>query len=277
MTAEPDTFLSRHSLAADSVRVQLEGSVLRLTLERPDRLNALNPGMVRTLRDIFQALYWDNLVRVVVLSGAGRTFCAGLDLGQLDRDEAERGGITQMLTRQRSLAEVYVAMRRCPQPIIACVQGAASGGGLALALASDIRLLADDARMNAAFIRIGLSACDMGVSYFLPRMIGISRASRYMLTGRFMDAGECLSTGLASEVCPASGLRSLADEYAEDMLRATPLGLRLTKDVLNFTLDAPGLESVMALEDRSQMLAVSDPDFKEGLSAFLEKRRPVYD
>lgn len=276
MTAEPETFLARHSLTADSVRLQQDGAILRITLDRPDRLNALNPGMVRTLREIFQALYWDNSVRVVVLSGAGRTFCAGLDLGQLDGDEADRGGITQMLTRQRSLAEVYVAMRRCPQPIIACVQGAASGGGLALALASDIRLLAEDTRMNAAFIRIGLSACDMGVSYFLPRMIGVSQTSRYMLTGRFMDAGAALSTGLASEVCPASGLPGLADQYAEDMLRATPLGLRLTKDILNFTLDAPGLEAVMALEDRSQMLAVSDPDFKEGLSAFLEKRRPVY-
>ena len=167
-------------------------------------------------------------------------------------------------------------MRRCPQPIISCIQGAASGGGFAFALASDIRILAEDARMNAAFIRIGLSACDMGVSYFLPRMIGQSLASEFMLTGRFMEAKRAYAIGLANRVVPAADVLTEAESFAQDILLATPLGLRLTKDGLNHSIDASGLEAVMAIEDRNQMLTANDPNFREGIAAFMEKRVPKY-
>lgn len=260
----------------ETLDVRQEDKVLRVALNRPDKLNALNRTMVRELREVFQNLYWNNQVRVVVLEARGRAFCAGLDLSENAGARPERPDISGMLTHQRSLAEVYVAMRRCPQPIIACVQGAASGGGMALALASDIRLLTPDARMNAAFIRIGLSACDMGVSYFLPRMIGMSRSSAYMLTGRFIVADEAFRMGLATEVTEADAMAATVSGYCDDMLRATPLGLRLTKDALNLTVDASGLEAAMAIEDRNQMLTAADPNFAEGIAAFLEKRRPDY-
>ena len=261
--------------AFTTLLVERAGDVLTLTLNRPERLNALNRTMVDELRELFQSLYWDRTVRVVVMRAAGRAFCAGLDLkdaGARDRSRATGS----LLDQQRTLAEIYVAMRRCPQPIICLVQGAASGGGLAFALASDIRILASGARMNAAFIRIGLTACDMGVSYFLPRMVGMSVASEHMLTGRFIDAARAFELGLANRVVAADALESEGAAFVQDMLRATPLGLRLTKDALNFAIDAAGLEAVMAMEDRNQMLAAQDPDFAEGVAAFLEKREPVF-
>lgn len=256
-----------------TVRLEKMGAVLHVVMNRPDRLNALNTDLVSELRDVFQGLYFDRTVRVVIFRGEGRAFCAGLDL----KETADgRSTIEQSLDKQRSLAEVYVAMRRCPQPIISCIQGAASGGGFAFALASDIRILAEDARMNAAFIRIGLSACDMGVSYFLPRMIGQSLASEFMLTGRFMDASRAYAIGLANRVVPAPQIIAEAEAFAQDMLNATPLGLRLTKDGLNHSIDASGLEAVMAIEDRNQMLTANDPNFREGVAAFMEKRPPKY-
>jgi enoyl-CoA hydratase len=167
-------------------------------------------------------------------------------------------------------------MRRAPQPIIACVHGPAAGGGFALALASDVRLAGESARMNAAFIRIGLSACDVGVSYFLPRLVGASLASELLLTGRFIDAARAERTGLVSRVVPDAQLEQAARELAAEMLATSPLGLRLTKECLAMSLDAGSLEAVIAMEDRNQALCVQSPDVREGMLAFLQKRAPSY-
>jgi len=211
----------------------------------------------------------------VVLQGAGDNFCAGLDLKERSDPQGSRS-IGAGLTRQREISEIVIAMRRCPQPIVACVNGAAAGGGFALALASDVRIATPSTRMNAAFIRIGLSACDIGVSYFLPRMVGASVAAEYMLTGRFIDAERAYQLGLVSRVVAAAALEAEAQGFVADMLHATPLGLRLTKEALNHAIDAQGLEAAIAMEDRNQILASSDGDFQEGVSAFLEKRAPNY-
>ena len=258
-----------------NLTLKSEGPVLWVTLNRPDRLNAMNRAMVDELRHLFTDLYWRHEIRAVVLAGAGRAFCAGLDLKE-DNDGGVFNDPGRGLTRQRSISEIVIAMRRCPQPIVALVQGAASGGGFALALASDIRVATPDVRMNAAFIRIGLSACDIGVSYFLPRMIGASAASQYMLTGRFIDAERGRALGLFASVVDAGALEAEARAYLKDMLHATPLGLRLTKEALNHAIDASSLEAAIAMEDRNQILCVQGPDFREGISAFLEKREPKY-
>lgn len=265
------------NLKTEEIVLSESAGVLTVTLNRPDRLNAMNRQMVAELRELFQALYWDETIRVVVLQAEGKAFCAGLDLKEASFSTSGSLSVNAMLNRQRTIAEIYVAMRRCPQPIISCIQGAASGGGFALALASDIRLLTPDARMNAAFIRLGLSACDMGVSYFLPRMIGLSQASEYMLTGRFIDAEKAGSLGLAHRIVEPMGMEAETHAFCDDMLKATPLGLRLTKDALNHTIDAHGLEAVMAIEDRNQMLTAQDPNFREGIAAFMEKRPPNYE
>jgi enoyl-CoA hydratase len=251
-----------------------DGPVLRATMNRPERLNALSPALVEALRDLFVALYWRRDVRVVVLEGAGRAFSAGLDLkgGTALPDTS----VTDALQAQRRISEIVIAMRRCPQPIVALVDGPAAGGGFALALASDIRIATPRTRMNAAFIRIGLSACDIGVSYFLPRMVGASVAADYMLTGRFMDAATALRLGLVSEVVDPDSIRAAGNRFVQDMLAATPLGLRLTKEALNHAIDMSSLESVIAMEDRNQVLTARDANFAEGVAAFLEKRAPRY-
>lgn len=258
------------------LEIRQDGEVAWATMNRPERLNALNPALVEALREFFTGLYWRRDVRVVVLAGAGGAFCAGLDLKERGGNSTAGRSIGAGLTSQRRISEIVIAMRRCPQPIVACVDGAAAGGGFALALASDVRIATPRTRMNAAFIRIGLSACDIGVSYFLPRMVGSSVAAEYMLTGRFIDAERAYQLGLVSRVVDPGAVAAEAQAFVDDMLHATPLGLRLTKEALNHAIDAQGLEAAIAMEDRNQILCSADGDFPEGVSAFLEKRRPNY-
>ncbi|MBO6633751.1 enoyl-CoA hydratase/isomerase family protein [Parvibaculum sp.] len=258
--------------------VEKEGAVDWLTLNRPDALNAMNPELVDELQDYFGKLYTDHSVRIVVIKGAGRAFCAGLDLkDRSNRDDSGASGSPQAgLVSQRRISEIVMRMRRCPQAIISLVHGPACGGGFALALASDIRIAGKSARMNAAFIRIGLSACDIGVSYFLPRLVGVTIASELMMTGRFINADRAERVGLVSEVVEDDRLEEAAKPYIEEMLTTSPLGLRLTKECLNMSVDAGSLEAAVAMEDRNQILCAQTQDFREGISAFLEKRRPEY-
>jgi enoyl-CoA hydratase/carnithine racemase len=253
-----------------------EGAVAWLTLNRPDSLNALDRAMVGELRDFFGGLPGDRETRVVVLRGAGRAFCAGLDLKETVGGDEDAGTVAATLRGQRRISELVMMMRRAPQPIIACVHGPACGGGFALALASDVRIAGESARMNAAFIRIGLSACDIGVSYFLPRLVGVSVASELLLTGRFIHAERALATGLVSEVVPDDRMEEAARRLLEDMLTTSPLGLRLTKECLNASIDAGNLDQVIAMEDRNQVLCTQTQDVREGILAFLQKRKPEY-
>jgi enoyl-CoA hydratase/carnithine racemase len=263
----------------ETLKIEKDGAVDRVTLNRPDSLNALNPQMVDDLLDYFAKLYWDRSVRVVTLKGAGKAYCAGLDLKARSNSSAEAvntRGPADGLVSQRRISEIVMRMRRCPQPIVSMIHGPACGGGFALALASDIRIAGQSARMNAAFIRIGLSACDIGVSYFLPRLVGVSVASELMLTGRFINAERALRVGLVSEVVPDDALESAAAPYVTEMLTTSPLGLRMTKECLNMSVDAGSLEAAIAMEDRNQILCAQTQDFGEGVRAFLEKRAPAY-
>lgn len=256
-----------------TIQVERRGEVEWVTLDRPERLNALNDAMVEELATYFGDLRKDRDVRVVVLRGAGRAFCAGLDLGEGGREAFDT---IDRLRHQRSIAEIVIAMRYCPQPIVSLVHGAACGGGFAMALASDIRIAGESARMNAAFIRIGLSACDIGVSYFLPRLVGASVAAEFLLTGDFITAERALQTGLVSRMVPDDQMEAAAAPLIEAMLTTSPMGLRLTKEALRMAIDAPSLEAAVAMEDRNQILCATSPDFGEGVRAFFEKRRPDY-
>jgi enoyl-CoA hydratase len=251
-----------------------QNGALWVTLNRPERLNALNHTLTRELHALFDTLQRRKDVRVVVLRGAGRAFCAGLDLKE--RSAVGYPDVGSHLDGQRTISRIVLAMRRCPQPIIALVNGAASGGGFAIALAADVRVGTPQAKMNAAFIRVGLSACDIGVSYFLPRMVGASVASEYMLTGRFMEAERARELGLFSCIVSEDNLDAEGRALARDMLRATPLGLRLTKEALGHAIDAASLEAVIAMEDRNQVLCARDANFAEGIASFLQKREPIY-
>jgi len=260
-----------------TLEVTRRDHVTWVTLNRPDALNAMNRALVRELRAFFSALSEDRETRLVILRGAGRAFCAGLDLKESAADDGGNDGSVQASLRsQRQISELVIMMRRAPQPIIACVHGAACGGGFALALGADVRLAGESARMNAAFIRIGLSACDVGVSYFLPRMVGASVAAELLLTGNFIDAARAERLGLVSRVVRDADLPAAAQAMADDMLRNSPIGLRLTKECLNASLDAGSLEQVIAMEDRNQILCTRTNDFREGITAFLQKRAPDY-
>ncbi|NJN51041.1 MAG: enoyl-CoA hydratase/isomerase family protein [Gammaproteobacteria bacterium] len=258
----------------ETLIVRKEGAVDWLTLNRPQALNAMSRTMMLELQHYFGELYTDQAVRVVVLTGAGRGFCAGLDLKE-ERDDGELGPVNGLRV-QRRVSEIVMRMRRSPQPIVSLINGPASGGGFALALASDIRIATPNARMNAAFIRIGLTACDVGVSYFLPRLVGSALASELLLTGRFIDAERAREVGLVSRVVPSEGLDDAGREIAAEIISNSPVGVRLTKECLNMSIDAGSLEAVIAMEDRQQILVAQTGDMREGVSAFLSKRSPDY-
>ena len=167
-------------------------------------------------------------------------------------------------------------MRRCPQPIISLINGAACGGGFSLALASDIRVADTSAKMNCAYIRIGLGGCDMGSSYFLPRLVGASLAAELILTGKFINAQRSLAVGLVSQVVEPGQLEAAIQEDLELMLTNSPLGLRLSKEALNINIDIGSLEAAIAVEDRNQILCSQTVDAREGMAAFAERRVPNY-
>ncbi len=265
---------------SEALIIDEQGPVSWLTLNRPDEFNTLSMPLVDGLVDYFRALQDRPEIRIVVLKANGKHFCAGLDLkdaeGGDDAANGSRGAPQAGYKIQKRIGNIYRAMRACPQPIIALVQGAACGGGFSLALAADIRIAGESARMNAAYIRAGFSACDMGCSYFLPRLVGLSVASELMMTGKFIEAERALHTGLVSELVPDAQLAEAAQPYIDDMLKTTPIGLRMTKEGLNISVDAPSLEAAMALEDRQQILTSYSADCSEAQRAFFEKRDPVY-
>lgn len=254
--------------------VEARGQVEIATLNRPERLNALSEGLVDELNAYFGGLAARKDVRVVILRGAGRGFCAGLDI-QEDR-ATEETPVLRTLRTQTSIGDIYRKMRACPQPIIALGHGAAAGGGLSLLLASDVRYGAPSFRCNAAYIRIGLGGCDMASSYFLPRLVGASLAAEMILTGRFIDATRALSAGLISEIVEEEDLLARGLALADEMLATSPWGLRLSKQALNLNVDAQSLDAAMAIEDRQQVILSATEDHKEALAAFLEKRPPDY-
>lgn len=254
------------------IAVERDGAVEWLTLARPEGFNALNPGLTRELYDYFGGLPDRQDVRVVVLRGAGRHFCAGYDLEDVDQLTVS---LEQGLRLQRQLSEVVVRMRRCPQPVVGLLHGAACGGGFALALGCDVRYAAPSARMNVAMAKIGLTGCDMGISYFLPRIVGAAVAAELMYTGRFVNAERALRIGLVNDVVAEDQLTTTARELVTEMLAMSPVGLRLTKDGLAMAQETGSLATVIALEDRGQAMCF-ESFMKEGVAAFREKRLPNY-
>ena len=246
-----------------------------ICLNRPEVSNALNGTLTDSLYNYFNELRDNKSVRVVVLHAMGKNFCAGLDLKAKDFDLSRRA-VSEIWSVQRRIGDIYRAMRRCPQPIVSLLQGAAVGGGFSLALASDIRIAADSSRMSAAYIKIGLTGADMGSSYFLPRLVGVSIASELLLTGRFIDAKRALECGLVSEVVGEEDLELAAQKLCKELLQATRMGLNLTKEALNFGVDAPSLEAAMAQEDRHQVMLSMTEDALEAISAFNEDRPPKF-
>ena len=254
-------------------------NVAVLRLNRPDRLNAMTSELVQSLHDHLDELAVHPTCRVVVLTGAGRGFCAGLDLtGYGLAPHSENLGATQRgFATQKHIATLVTHMRSIPQPIIAAVNGAAAGGGLALVLASDVRLGGESSKFNVAFVRIGFSACDIGTSWLLPRIVGVARAQELMLTGRVFNSAEAHRIGLLVDVVPDDDLLEVAFAKAEEISRNSPFGVALTKEAMWTALEIPGLQAAIDLENRQQILASHTDDAREAMRAFVEKRVPSFE
>jgi enoyl-CoA hydratase len=250
--------------------------IATVTLARPDRLNALSWEMVSELTAALAEIGADREVRVVVLTGEGRGFCAGIDIKQPDAVGSGDGDPIAVYHRQEAVAGLATALHGLPQPVVAAVNGAAAGGGLALALASDVRVCSTSARFNVAFVKIGLSGCDIGVSYLLPRIVGMGLASELMLTGRMVEAEEAARIGLANRVVEPDELLDAAYEIAEGIAANSPFGVWMTKQVLGRNVDAGDLGAAIELENRTQVLATRTDDMKEALAAFVEKRPAAF-
>lgn len=250
-----------------TIDVVQDGAVDWLTLNRPDRRNALDATMVTELWSYFDRLQGDYSRRVVVMRGAGKGFCAGLDLKWFNEPGAAMPSGATDEGPGPSLGDIVLKMRSCPQAIVAAIHGAATGGGFSLALASDIRIAGRSARMNVAYVKLGLSGCELGTSYFLPRMLGSSVAAELMMTGRFIGADRALATGLVSEVVDDEQLEDAARALAADLLAASPVGLRKTKETMTRASEIEDLAAVIALEERTQLACMKAGSFAPKIPA----------
>ena len=266
---------SSEELRLETVQLdQATEGVLVATLNRPDRLNAMTMGMFAELEQL--ARYVADLAgaRVLILTGAGRAFCAGYDLA----DAAELPGLSPMgmLERQERAVRALSAIRAVRIPVIAAVDGAVAGGGLALALAADIRVASPAARFNAAFVRIGLSAGDLGTSWLLPRLIGPALAAEIAYTGLFVEAAEAERIGLVNQVVPAQDLLGAAVAMAELICANSPAGVQLSKRALQANMEVTSYAAALELENRGQALLTRGEDLPEALEAFRARRPPVF-
>ncbi len=259
-------------------RSESGAGVALLTLNRPEKLNAMTSELVQSLHEHLDEIAVDPAVRVVILTGAGRGFCAGLDLGGYGAapHSAHLGRTQAGFATQKHIASLIPKLRSLPQPVIAAVNGPAAGGGFALVLGSDIRLAARSARFNAAFIRIGLSACDIGTSWLLPRLVGASRAQELMLTGRVFDAEEAYRIGLVVDLVDDHALIDCAMAKAHQVMLNAPFGVALTKEGMWSALEIPGMQAAIDMENRQQIMASATADHREAMAAFLERRPPDY-
>lgn len=264
------------STACNAIRVDRQGLVDVLTLTRPEALNAVDLEMAQALHDYFSSMQNQRSCRVIILRAEGRVFSAGADLDSAAFVPPGPGRAQRQHDIQRLYSGIVRLMRSCPQPIIALAQGAACGAGFSLLLASDVRIATPQVKMNAAYLRVGLGGCDMGSGYLLPRLVGLSVASQYLLSGRFMSAERALSVGLVSEVVEPEQLFETGMTLAYDMLKASPMGLRLTKETLNAIIDAGSLDAGLILEDRQQVILLDTDDHREAVAAFRERRMPQY-
>lgn len=260
-----------------TVRVADAGGGVRVvTLNRPERLNALNREVVAELLDIVETADGDPECRVIVLTGAGRGFCSGWDIKE-NPDGLGSGSAQEGMDLQRETASLIRRLRTSVVPVLAAINGPASGGGFALAMACDLRYAAESARFNAGFVKIGLSGGDLGMSWLLPRAIGSTRAFELLLSGRVVDSDEAERIGLVNHTVPDDALLERAVEMAQLIAGHSPFAVELTKEVLWANLEVPSLYAAMELENRTQILATTTRDHAEALHAFAEKRAPQFE
>lgn len=261
--------------AYQTLRLEESGpGVVLATLDRPERSNAMTNQMFAELERMALDLGGEDDLRVLVITGAGRAFCAGYDLA--DAEHLAGMGALGMLDQQERAARALLAVRALRVPVIAAVNGAAAGGGLALALQADIRLASPEAKFNAAFVRIGLSAGDLGTSWLLTRLVGPAVTSEICFTGRMVHAAEAERIGLVNAVSEPGRLLEDAFGLAAQIVANSPGGVQLSKRALQANLEVGSYAAAIELENRGQALLTRSSDMPEALAAFKEKRRPEF-
>lgn len=253
--------------------LEISQSIATITLNRADRLNAFSSGMQNELAHLIGELARDSQVRAVVLTGAGRAFCAGGDMDEMSQ-AFESSPLLDRNKLRRMLHDVFMPLVRLEKPVIAAVKGAAVGSGMNLALAADFVIAADDARMSQAFIKVGLVP-DTGGLYLLSRLVGLGRAKDLCLTGRMLSAPEALAMGLVHQVVPAAALLPTARALALELAQGPTAAIGLTKTLLNMAPTA-SLEQLAEFEAYALAVTLSTIDHREGVQAFREKRPPRF-
>jgi enoyl-CoA hydratase/carnithine racemase len=249
--------------------------VATITLNRPERLNALTFEVYRELTDTFAALRNETEVRTVVITGAGRAFCSGGDvhdiIGELFKRDMEG-----LLKFTRMTCELVAKIRALHKPVIASLNGTTAGAGACIALASDIRIAAEEAKIAFLFVKVGLSGADMGAAYLLPRVVGLAKATELLYTGDFISAQEAERIGLFNRVVAGNQLAAATQELAEHLARGPAFALAKTKELLD--REAPmNLEAALECEAQAQAICMQHPDYREAYEAFVAKRTPRFE
>lgn len=274
----------------DSHRVtELEPGIVQLELTRPHRRNALSSNAVAELHREIDRIGGDPAIRAVILTGEGTSFCAGADIKADPTDSdatdgtaigslfgAARSDLVRSFAAQELMANLFEKIHRLRQPVIAAINGHAHGGGFALALACDIRIASQSASFGAVFIKRGISACDMGTSYFLPRLVGASRSAELLLTGRVFAAAEAHAMGLVIDVVDEADLVETALRTARLITENSPLAVWMTKETMWQTLDAPSLRLALDIENRTQIMCTTSGEATTAFQAFIDHRRPEW-
>lgn len=268
---------------------ELQDGIVVLTIDRPDRRNALSNKVLAELHEAVDRIGADPAIRVVILTGAGAGFSAGADMKGGPEEMRGLGGtptgaiveqaqnsVVRTFAGQEFMAGLFEKIHRLRQPVIAAVNGAAVGGGFALALACDIRYAAESATFGAVFIKRGVSACDMGTSYHLPRLVGASRSAELLLTGRTFAATEALAMGLVLDVVPDGQVIDRALVTAREIAENGPLAVWMTKETMWQTVDSPSLRHALDLENRTQVMCTGTGELAEAFAAFREGRTPTW-
>jgi len=249
--------------------------VATITLNRPDRLNALTFEVYRELTDTFAALRTESDVRVVVLTGAGRAFCSGGDVHDIIGELFNRD-MEGLLEFTRMTCELVRNIRALRKPIIASLNGTTAGAGACIALASDIRVASEEAKIALLFVKVGLSGADMGAAYLLPRVVGLAKATELLYTGEFISAHEAERIGLYNRVVPGDQLSQTTRELAERLARSPAFALAKTKEMLDRELYM-NLDAALECEAQAQAICMQHPDYREAYEAFVAKRTPKFE
>ena len=268
---------------------EIQDGIVVLTIDRPERRNALSNKVLAELHEAVDRVSSDPAIRVVILTGAGEGFSAGADMRGGPEEMQGLGGtptgaiveqahnaVVRTFASQELMAGLFEKIHRLRQPVIAAVNGAAHGGGFALALACDIRYAAESATFGAVFIKRGVSACDMGTTYHLPRLVGASRSAELLLTGRVFDAAEAKDMGLVLDVVPDGEVVDRALVTAREIAENGPLAVWMTKETMWQTVDSPSLRHALDLENRTQIMCTGTGELAEAFAAFREGRTPTW-